>query len=207
MSNNEAEIQKNESSVNLQNQINTSKKGLWTLSNIIDEQSKLISSISIFIALTVFSINFPTKQFSSLLSSCFFGVAILVLIELYVNLPPWRQCEQRLIFFKLIIMQSTLFFIGYYLLAFRAGVSYFLPILIVNLFIWISEKFAIAIDSQILRNSLRAPTKIDENGNEILVFPGFVQTSLTLGLLTFVIWISMQLVPAINFWLDKIPKS
>ncbi len=207
MTNNETEIQKIESSVNSQNQINTSKKGLWTLSDIIDEQSKLISSISIFIALTVFSINFSTKQFSSLLSSCFFGLAILVLIELYVNLPPWSQCEQRLIFFNFIILQSILFFIGYYLLAFRAGVSYVLPILIINLFLWILKKFAIAINSQILLNSLRIPTKVDENGNEILVFPGFFQTFLTLSLVAFCSWISIQLLPAINFWLDKIPKS
>lgn len=89
-----------------------------SLSEYIEENSKLISVLGVFTALTVFTYGLPIKPLGYALSFVFLSISVVVWIELWTKFPP-EPSSWRLVLFENILSYSILGIIVYWLLAYR----------------------------------------------------------------------------------------
>ncbi len=89
-----------------------------TLSDYIDDNSKLISVLGVFTALTVFTRNFTIEPIGYLLSFVFLTLSIIVWLELWTKFPK-KPSSWRLLVFENVLSFSVLGIILYWLLAYR----------------------------------------------------------------------------------------
>ncbi len=89
-----------------------------SLSDYIENNSKLISVLGVFTALTVFSYNLTIKPIGNILSFVFLTITIIVWLELWTKFPP-KPSSWRLILFENVLSFSVLGIILYWLLAYR----------------------------------------------------------------------------------------
>lgn len=89
-----------------------------TLSDYIEQNSKLISVLGVFTALTVFSHNLNIKTIGNILSFVFLSLTIIVWLELWTKFPS-RPSSWRLILFENILSFSIFGIIFYWFLAYR----------------------------------------------------------------------------------------
>ncbi|SRR5581483_313252 len=89
-----------------------------TLTDFVDENSKLISALGVFTALTVFSTNLTLKPYGYALSFAFMTLTVLLWLELWGKYPA-RRGSWRLTWFENILFLTVLAVVFYWLLEFR----------------------------------------------------------------------------------------
>lgn len=91
-----------------------------TLGMFIEDNHKLLATLGIFIALTVFAKNIPQKWASHVLSFLFLNATILIAIEILGRFPPEKTCKWMLWWFQHIIFFSMFSLAVYWIFAFPA---------------------------------------------------------------------------------------
>lgn len=70
-----------------------------TLNDFIESNHKLLSTLGIFTALSVFATNLPHKAFGHILSFVFMGITLLLWFELFGRFPA-KGAARRLVLFE-----------------------------------------------------------------------------------------------------------
>ncbi|SMD44803.1 hypothetical protein SAMN00777080_3437 [Aquiflexum balticum DSM 16537] len=94
------------------------EEGSKDLASFIDENSKLISVLGVFTALTVFSFNLQIKFVGNLLSFVFLTLVILVWVEIWSRFPK-KSSSWRLNLFENILSYSILLIVFYWIIFYR----------------------------------------------------------------------------------------
>jgi len=105
-----------------------SPRGL-TLATYIEDNHKLLAVLGVFTALTGFSANLPIKLFGVVLSFCCMGVALLVLVQLWLRFPAYPE-DISTTLFKLFLFVAMLTLFLYWLVAFTTVWSFALPLVV-----------------------------------------------------------------------------
>ena len=90
-----------------------------SLSDFVNENSKLISTLGVFTALSVFSTNLALKPYGYVLSFAFMTLTILLWLELWGKYPA-KSGSWRLYWFENILFLTVLAVVLYWLLEFRS---------------------------------------------------------------------------------------
>ncbi|MBZ5667278.1 MAG: hypothetical protein LAO30_22080 [Acidobacteriia bacterium] len=85
----------------------------YTLSAFIDEHSKLITAIGLFVALTAFSAHIDDFGVKSILPGITLLGALVLTLELFLKVPPVPERQWRLMVFELVLV-GILFTVGRY---------------------------------------------------------------------------------------------
>jgi len=93
-------------------------KNIHTLSSFIDENHKLLTSLGVFIALTVFSSNLPLIGLSYFLSFLFLSGAVIIWLETWQKFPK-GNATWLLFIFENILSLITVVIILYWFFEFR----------------------------------------------------------------------------------------
>jgi hypothetical protein len=87
--------------------------GKSTLTEYIDENSKLLSALGLFLGLSVFANNLPDKGIARFLSFLLFTLGLLVFFELMRNFAAFNWYG-RIFWFREVLTLSMLVFIYFY---------------------------------------------------------------------------------------------
>lgn len=140
----------------------TSERPPTSLAAFVDDNQRLIATLGVFTALTVFVGNLPAKLFGFLLSFLFLIGTILLWSELSSRFPKLRT--ERLYWFQSIIEVAVPILIIYLILQFSVIIRYFLNYLMVIVAIWLGailtdrlkfdERIAVRVKNLRLRNMI-----------------------------------------------------
>jgi hypothetical protein len=180
----------------------------YTLTRFIDEQSKTISALGIFTALTVFSINLPQKQTAGSLTHPLFAAALLIWLELIGNAPHLKKADFRLVLFIFSLLTAMLGLTLYWLLAFRAiniGSLFLIPSLLS--FVWAIESLSAARVAKSLNilwsDSDEEATRLAEEAER----SKRRATIIFMGLLGIYCGLYYLAQPHLSLWLDNLAKA
>jgi hypothetical protein len=124
-------------------------KGL-TLATYIEDNQKLLTVLGVFTALTGFSTNLPIKLFGVVLSFCCMGIALLVLVQLWLRFPAYPE-DISTTLFKLFLFVAMLTLFLYWLVAFTTVWSYALPLIVGMLTFSLLSTLALWLDRLLAR--------------------------------------------------------
>ena len=120
-----------------------SKNKHHTLASFIEDNHKLLTTLGVFTALTVFASNIDPKPVGNILSIFFLTLTVLIWLEVWERFPP-RNGSWRLLWFESVLSFSVLAILGIWLF-YLSSVSMFLTLfmfLIISSFItWIMNRF------------------------------------------------------------------
>lgn len=115
-----------------------------SLNDFIEKNHKIISTIGIFVAITVFTTNLKIEFFSVILSFLFLLMTVMVWLELLGKFP--KRVSYRLDWFKSFLTLAFLCFIGYWVIAYNSIWNSLLPIVIALLFVRIISVLIMKFD-------------------------------------------------------------
>jgi len=115
--------------------VKNAKNEKTTLTAFIEDNHKLLSTLGIFIALTVFASSLTLRWIASILSGFFLFATILICFELWERFPSGGST--RLAFFENTLVFATLVVIAYWLLEFRTVWHLGLIVPIAVTFLWL----------------------------------------------------------------------
>ena len=107
-----------------------------TLTEFIENNHKLISTVAILATLSSFANNLPNKEVGKILSFCLFTLALLVCVEIHQNLP--LVTKGRLYWFSDVFTISVVVFIV-------AWIGAYYPYLILFLVMVVELIFAVLV--------------------------------------------------------------
>jgi len=108
-----------------------------TLAAFIEDNHKLLTSLGVFTALTLFAGNLPLRPVGYVLSFLFLAATVLLWFELQSRFP--KPGTHALIWFENILFYATMVLIGYWLLEFRSLWRHFLFILMALVLLWLGS--------------------------------------------------------------------
>ncbi len=120
-----------------------------TLATYIEDNHKLLTVLGVFTALTGLSTNAPMKLFGVVLSFCCMGIALLVMVRLWLRFPAY-PADVSTTLFKVFLFVAMLSLFLYWLAAFTNVWSYALPLvvgmltfsLLSTLVLWLDKSLA-----------------------------------------------------------------
>lgn len=93
------------------------KDTVLSLKQLIEENHKLLTSLGVFIALTMFTSNLALKPLGTYLSSIFLGLSIIIWIEVVkaMSIDLEKPKDLTLVLAQLLVMPSVPLFVIYWL--------------------------------------------------------------------------------------------
>jgi hypothetical protein len=105
-----------------------------SLVDFVEDNHKLITTLGVFTALTVFVSNLPLKTLGYLLSFLFLTGTVLVWSELWSRFP--KPGTNRLIWFENVLSVAVLILVAYWVLEFRVIWRLLLTTILMLTFLW-----------------------------------------------------------------------
>jgi hypothetical protein len=125
------------------NQSQTDETPKMTLGEFIETNHKLLSTLGIFIALIVFSINLPDNFFGNMISFLLLAIIFLIWIEVFRRLPKSKEWSlevfHNLLFLVLFLL--ILYWIIYYREIWNAYLGAVLIFPIMTFLCWIISRY------------------------------------------------------------------
>ena len=177
----------------------------FSLSRFIDDNHKLISSVGIFTALTVFSTSISLKPIGYLVSFLSLAATFILWIELWFKFPRNRNLPVRLSFFKFTVLLILLTVTLYWLLEFRNFWRYFLVLPLTFILTYMFFSIVAPFMNPVLESKNKIGKSIDsfeKRHQWFSVFYSMFLFAAMLGILGGSYYLSLMLNLPINYILD-----
>lgn len=170
-----------------------------TLAEFVEANHKLLSTVGIFAALTLFSSNLPFKGLGYLLAFVFLSATLLLWVELLVRFPSQRG-NWRLVWFENLLSFGVAGLVAYWLVGFRPiwrkGLFFLIGILVASV---LASCLSIAIKRHDFFNRLFRTTSGGREGLRHTFYWAFIVFILALSFS-----ISWMITPSLLNWLEAI---